>query len=74
MTRRAQLLCVSGWCEGGRALEQSGGMMMKSVVTRNGGHRGWRHEGAVTMATKERRSARRCWRAGGGGHRGWLAA
>ena len=42
--------------DGGRALEQqSGGMTAQSVVARNGGYRGWRHERAVTMPTKRRR-------------------
>ena len=54
--------CASGWCEGGRALEQSGEMKAQSVVAKNGGHRGGRHEGAVTVPTK-RRGAR------GGGRR-----
>ena len=42
----------------GRALEQqSGGMTAQSVMAGNGGHRGWRHEGAVTMAPKEKRES-----------------
>ena len=36
-----------------------------SVVGKNGGHRGWRHERAVTMTAK-------LVMAGNGGHRGWL--
>jgi len=48
---------------GGRSSEQSGEMEAQSVVARNGGYRGWRHEGAVTMPTKRRRGARRWWQA-----------
>ena len=57
----------------GRALEQqSGGMTAQSVVARNGGYRGWRHEGAVTMPTKEEKESASV-AAGGGGHCGWVA-
>ena len=59
----------------GRALEeeQSGEMKAQSVVARNGGHRGWRHEEAVTVPTKEERESASVV-AGGGGHRGRVAA
>ena len=60
----------------GARAEQSGGMAPhngKSVVTGNGGYRGWRHERAVTMPTKEEKE-RASVVAGGGGHRGWVAA
>ena len=45
--------------EGGRAVEQSGEMKAQSAVARNGGHRGWRHEGAVTKCHQKRRGRAR---------------
>ena len=61
--------------DGGRALErQSGGMTAQSVVARNGGYRGWRHERAVTMAPKKERRARRWWQAVAATAGGWRAA
>ena len=54
-------LCV--WMAGGRSSEQSGNMTAQSVVEKNCGHRGWRHEGAVTMPTERIRRARRWWQA-----------
>ena len=45
--------------EGGRAVEQSGEMKAQSAVARNGGHRGWRHEGAVTKCHQKRRGKAR---------------
>ena len=53
---------------GGRSSEQSGEMEAQSVVARNDGYRGWRHEGAVTMATKKEKEGASVV-AGGGGHR-----
>ena len=43
-------------------------MEAQSVVARNDGYRGWRHEGAVTMAPKEEKKSTSVV-AGGGGHR-----
>ena len=64
-------VCLGGE-EGGRALEQTGVMKAQLVVARNGGHRGWRHEGAVTVPTKEERESASVVVAGSGGH--WAAA
>ena len=59
--------------EGGQALEQSDEMKAQAVVARNGGYRGWRHEGAVAMPTKEKdRRARRWWQAAAATAGGWL--
>ena len=38
-------------------------MTAQLVMAGNGGYRGWRHEEAVTMATKEGRRAHRWWQA-----------
>ena len=43
-------------------------MEAQSVVERNDGYRGWRHEGAVAMATKKEKEGASVV-AGGGGHR-----
>ena len=44
-------------------MKDSMNMIMQSAVTRNGGYRGGRHEGAVTMPTERRGRARRWWQA-----------
>ena len=53
-----------GWCKGGRAFEQqSGDMTARHRWWLNGGHRGGRHEGAVTVTTRRRKRAYRWWQA-----------
>ena len=48
----SEQLCVWVAPEGWWALEQQSGVMkVQSVVARNGGYRGWRHEEAVTIPT-----------------------
>ena len=59
---RSEQLCVWVAQEGGWALEQqsSGDTKAPSVVARNGGYRGWRHEEAVAMQRQRaEESARR---------------